>query len=899
MNFTKKAVNDQLEDITYGDEKEANQRIHRIKFVIMIGLLLCVLSGAAAAMGMLIGIIDNAPDIDTLDFSPSGYATTTYDTEGSLVATLVQEGSNREEASFEEIPENLINAFVAIEDQRFWVHNGIDFKSISRAVKGVLTGDSSAGGGSTITQQLIKNNVFSGGNEKGFMLYERKFQEWYIALRLENQPGKDKEEIKKQIITNYLNTINLGNNTLGVKVAAERYFGKEVSELNLAECTVLASITKNPSRLNPLTHPEDNQERRLQVLKDMVEQGYITEADKEAVSGMEVYDEIKNHDSYVSTESQVYSYFTDALIDQVQRVLIDKLELTAAEAKNMLYSGGLKIMTTQNPKLQQIVDEEVNDPDNYDTAKYSYKWRCSIKHKDKGLIHYSEKDADKYFRQKNGSSYDGLYKSEAAVQSAVEEYKATIYDESAGDEIIAETLDTTLEPQVSFVLMDQKTKEVLALCGGRGEKKYSLTINRATNTYKQPGSVFKVVTAFAPAIEECGATLGTCYYDNEFTLGNKTFKNWWKSGNYFGYSSIRDGIEFSMNIVAVKCMYETVTPKLGVEFAKKLGISSLTEEDENVATALGGITKGVTNLELTDAFAAIADGGLYGEAKLFTKIYDRKGNLLIDMDEEKEQRVMKETTAFLLTDALKRSTEAHTKWAGGYTINNTSSRAHLDNMATAGKSGTTSNNNDVWFVGFTPYYTAGVWGGCDDNQSLSDAETGEYNGGTSFHKNIWKKIMTRVHEGLENTEFEKPDGIVELEVCRKSGKLPHSGCYADYRSGSNAVYTEYFDIDNIPTEACDHHNSWGGIIIPSDEKGSYTDDGGYYGHTEEKDEENTSEETSEETGSAGPSDSSSNNVIVAPGVNMDGSSHGPGGGSSPGGSNGPGTDTGAQGPGEG
>ena len=876
MNFTKKAVNDQLEEITYGDQKEINQRIHKIKLIIVTVFMLAGLSAAAMGMGMLIGIVDNAPDIDTLDFSPKGYATTTYDTEGTLVATLVQEGSNREEASYEEIPKNLINAFVAIEDQRFWQHNGIDFKSISRAVKGVVTGDSSAGGGSTITQQLIKNNVFSGGNEKGFMLYERKFQEWYIALRLENQPGKSKEDIKKKIITDYLNTINLGNNTLGVKVAAERYFGKELNELDLAECSVLASITKNPSRLNPLTHPEDNQERRLQVLKNMEEQGYISEDDRKAASSTSVYDSIKLHDTNISGSSKIYSYFTDALIDQVQKVLKDKLGITEAEAKNMLYSGGLRIMTTQDPKLQEIVDTEVNNPDNYDTAKYSFKWRCSIKHKSDGLKHYSEKDIEKYYKNVKGSSYDGLFRSEDAVKAAVNEYKATIYSEAAGDEIVAETLDTTLQPQVSFVLMDQKTKEVKALSGGRGEKKYSLTINRATNTYKQPGSVFKVVTAFAPAIEEFGATLGTCYYDSEFTLGNKTFKNWWKKGNYFGYSSIRDGIEFSMNIIAVRCMYETVTPEYGVEFAKKLGISSLTKEDNNVATALGGITKGVTNIELTDAFATIADGGMYGPAKLFTKIYDHKGNLIIDMDEDEEERVMKETTAFLLTDALKRSTEAHTKWARGFTVNNTSSRAHLDNMTTAGKSGTTTNNNDVWFVGFTPYYTAGIWGGCDDNQSLSDSQTGEYNGGTSFHKNIWKKIMTKVNEGLEDTGFEKPDGIVEIEVCRKSGKLPHSGCYADVRSGSNAVYTEYFDIDNVPTEKCDHHTSGGRIIIPESDRGTYTDDGGYNDSSEN---EETTDETQPETPSISdtPLESSQGDgIIYAPGVDIGANPGGPG-----------------------
>ncbi len=876
MKFTRNAVNDRLEEIIYGDVKAENQRIHAMKlFIVFIGLLAC-LCVAALGIGMVLGIIDNAPDIETLNFSPQGYATTTYNTDGTLVATLVQEGSNREEVVYDELPEDLINAFVAIEDQRFWQHNGIDFRSITRAVRGVLTGDSSAGGGSTLTQQLIKNNVFAGGNEKGFELYERKFQEWYIALSLENQPGIDKKEIKKQILVDYLNTINLGNNTLGVKVAAWRYFGKDVKDLDLAECTVLASITKNPSRLNPLRHPEENQERRLQVLKNMVEQGYITEEQRKEAASMSVYDRIQANDAERGADESVYSYFTDALIDQCIRIFKERLGLTEAEAKNLLYSGGLKIMTTQDPKLQQIVDEEVNNPDNYDTAKYSIKWRCSIQHKAEGLKHYSEYDIEKYAKTIKGrAGYDGLFRSEEAVDELLDEYKAYIMNEEAGDEIIAETLDLTLQPQVSFVLMDQKTKEVKAINGGRGEKKYSLTLNRAYNAYRQPGSAFKVVTSFAPAIEENGATLATTYYDAEYELGNKRFKNWWKDGQYFGYSSIRDGIEFSMNIVAVRCMYETVTPAEGVNFAKKLGITSLLEEDNNPATALGGITKGVNNIELTNAFAAIADYGMYGDYKLFTKIYDHRGNVLIDLTEEPESRVMKETTAFLLTDAMKRSTESHSKWARSFTVNNTSSRSHLDNMVCAGKSGTTTRNNDVWFVGFTPYYTAGVWAGCDDNQSLSDNATGQYNGGTSFHKDIWRKIMTRVHEGLENVGFERPDDIVEVQVCRKSGKLPHAGCMSDYRSGSNAVYTEYFDINNVPTETCDHHAYNGSIIVPSADSGKYTDDSYWVPPEPEEDEtESEPDEGSAGTISDGPGDAPG--VYLAPGVEI-GPQAGPGG----------------------
>ncbi|MDD5832478.1 MAG: transglycosylase domain-containing protein [Clostridiales bacterium] len=872
MKYTKRAVNERLEEITYGDEQTANRRIHSFKlFIVFLAVLACLGAGAMG-IGGLLGIIDNAPDIESLDFSPKGYATTTYNTKGELVATLVQEGSNREAVAFEEIPEDLINAFVAIEDQRFWTHNGIDLRSITRAVKGVLTGNSSAGGGSTLTQQLIKNNVFSGGNEKGFELYERKFQEWFIALSLENQPGIEKTEIKRKILTDYLNTINLGNNTLGVKVAADRYFGKPVSELDLAECSVLASITKNPSRLNPLTHPDNNQERRLQVLENMYEQGYISAEQRDGASGMEVYDRIQQHDESQSTDSGVYSYFTDALISQCIEAFQERLGLTEAEARNLLYSGGLKIMTTQDPDIQRIVDEEVNDPDNYDTAKLSFKWRCSVKHRDGTLTHYSERDIENYIKNEKGSSsYNGLYRTEEAVTQDIDEYKAVILKEEEGDEIIAETLDTTLQPQLSFVLMDQKTNEVKALTGGRGDKKYSLTINRASGAYRQPGSAFKVVAAFAPAIEENGATLATCYYDSEFTLGEKTFRNWWKAGNYFGYSSIREGIEFSMNIVAVRCMYETVTADGGIDFARRLGISSLTDDDRNVATALGGITKGVTNLELTNAYAAIADGGMYHEPKLFTVIYDHDGNVLIDMNEDEKRRVMKETTAFLLTDAMRGVVEPHTKWSSGFTVNNTSSRCRLDNMVAAGKSGTSTKNVDVWFVGYTPYYTAGVWGGCDDNQSLNDSSTGEYNGGTSFHKDIWRKIMNRVHEGLEPVEsFKVPEGIVQVEVCRKSGMLPKEECFADIRGGTSAVYTEYFDADNVPTEYCENHLKGGGIRVPEEDAGKPTDD------SAAAVQEPTEEETSVDNYDGIIIESRPAEVIMAPGIDI--SSQGPGGG---------------------
>ena len=659
--------------------------------------------------------------------------------------------------------------------------------------------------------------------ESGFALYERKFQEWYLALMLENQPGVDKTEMKKQIITDYLNTINLGNNTLGVKVAAKRYFGKDVSELTLSECAVLASITKNPSRLNPVTHPEENAERRAQVLQNMEDQGYITPEEHQEALDDNVYSRISVMNDIYLAEDNTYSWFTDALIQQCIQIFRDRLGLTEKQATDLLYSGGLRIETTQDPNIQEIVDEEVNNPDNYDTAKYSFTWRCSVQHPDGTMTHYSEHNIEDFCKNVKRQRYDGLFRSEEALQETIDEYKASILAE--GDEVIAETLDTALEPQVSMVIMDQKTKEVKAISGGRGTKKYNLAFNRATDMKRQPGSTFKVISSFAPAIEENGATLGTTYYDAEYELGEKKFRNWWREGEYFGYSSIREGIEFSMNIVAVRCLMETVTPEEGVNFARNLGITSLTDQDMNGAVALGGLTVGVSNLELTNAFATIADGGLYGEPKFFTKIYNHDGSLLIDLTEDEDSRVMKETTAFLLTDAMQQSMVSHYKWASGYTVNATSTRAHLDNMSCAGKSGTTTNNVDIWFVGYTPYLTGGIWAGCDDNQSLYDSSTGAYNGGTSFHKDIWRKVMTRVHEGMENVPFEQPADIVKVAVCRKSGKLPSRGCQYDRRG--SAIYEEYFDVNNVPTEVCDHHTSGGSMILPEGEESKRTDDSSY------------------------------------------------------------------------
>lgn len=794
MNYGKNEVARKLQRSSSKTQKVASKLVLWLVKLVLVLFTVGIILSVSLGYGIFKGIIDAAPEIDVASIEPSGYATMVYDSKGNLTETLVKSGSNRLEATYEELPQCLIDAFVAIEDSRFWSHHGVDLRSMIRAAVGILT-NNPAGGGSTLTQQLIKNNIFAGGNEDSFgEKLERKLQEQYLAIQLEKI--MDKEIILK----NYLNTINLGNNTLGVKSAAKRYFGKDVSDLTLSEATVIAGITQNPTKYNPLSEKgqKNNEEKRRVILQYMYEQGKISKEDQEEALADDVYSRIQNVDLVAQESQNPYSYFTDELTEQVMTALQEKLGYTESQASNLLYAGGLSIYTTQDPDLQAIVDEEVNNPDNYDVVYYSVDCRLSIQHEDETVTNYSDETMKTYYRTDLGqTSYDGLFKTKEEADAAIAAYKSAMTKE--GDTVLGEVVYYILQPQVSFVLMDQHTGYVKAVNGGRGTKEISLSLNRATNTLRQPGSTFKVLTAFAPALDTCGATLSTVYYDAPYTVGQKTFRNWYAKKGYMGYSTIRDGIVYSMNIVAVRCMMETVTPQLGVEYARNFGITSLTETDYNAATALGGITKGVSNLELTGAYAAIANGGIYTKPVFFTKILDHNGKVLLE-NEPQTKRVLKDSTAFLLTDALAESMESSRMYASpGVSLNSTSVPANIPGMSNAGKSGTTTSNVDIWFVGYTPYYTAGIWSGCDDNQKISAIGSS-----TSYHKRIWKQIMARAHEGLADTGFPVPDSIETASVCRKSGMLPNPGvCEADPRG--SAVYTEYFAKGTVPTQVCDHH----------------------------------------------------------------------------------------------
>ena len=349
MNYGKTEVSRKLRRISSKTEKLTSRMIFLFVKLILVAVLLMAAFAASLGYGALKGIIDSAPEIDVASIEPSGYATMVYDREGNLTETLVKSGANRLEATYEELPQCLIDAFVAIEDSRFWSHKGIDIRSILRAAVGVITGES-AGGGSTLTQQLIKNNIFEGGNENTFgEKLERKIQEQYLAVQLE------KIMDKKIILKNYLNTINLGNNTLGVKAAALRYFNKDVSDLTLSEATVIAGITQAPTRYNPLTENgrKNNEEKRRVILQYMYEQGLIDKEAQEEALADDVYSRITNVNLTAQENESPYTYFTDELITQVMEALQEELGYTETQASNLLFSGGLEIHTTQTRRCRR------------------------------------------------------------------------------------------------------------------------------------------------------------------------------------------------------------------------------------------------------------------------------------------------------------------------------------------------------------------------------------------------------------------------------------------------------------------------------------------------------------------------------------------------------------------
>ena len=657
---------------------------------------------ALSLVGMLVAFIliqiINAPKLSEIDASPEGYLSTILDKDGTAMNTLYVTESNRIYVGLENIPEDLQQAFVAIEDERFYDHHGIDPRGMVRAfVHGVKNGGFTQGG-STITQQLLKNNVFTDWmSEKTFFdKLCRKVQEQYLAICLEQKYSKE------WILENYLNTINLGGGTRGVQVASQYYFGKDASELSLAESALIAGITKNPTTYNPILNSEKSLERQTLVLNAMIAQGYISKEEYDHAILEDVIGKLAVNDE--NLRNQVYSWFEDALLLQIVSDLTANYRYSEEEAWELLYSGGLTIYSTVDTNLQSVCEKIANDP--------------------------------------------GWY---------------------ADNE------------EISVVVTDVKTGAVRAIVGSSKEKHGNLIYNRATDALRQPGSTIKIIGEYAEVLDSKEATLATQIDDEPYTYSNGTaIRN--SYGEFRGMTTIRDAIITSSNVVALKA-YQMAGEDAVFDSLERFGITTLTDADKNEAIAIGGTHNGVTNLEMTGAYNAIANSGNYIRPYFYTKVVDRNGNVLLEAGNDFKQ-IIENDTAELLTSAMK-----------DVVSQGTGSTAAVKGVPLAGKSGTTNEKKDIWFIGFSSEYTCGIWGGHDDNSPQSNG---------TYVKKIWQKIMQEAHKDVETKEIFDKDNLVTAKICKESGKLAiERAC--DQTDQGDVTYVEYFSAGTAPTENCDCH----------------------------------------------------------------------------------------------
>ena len=754
--------------------------------ILMLLFIFMVIVMAGAGFGMFKGILDDSPDISTINIKPKGFKTNIRNRDGKIVDTLSMANSNRVYVYYDDISDDLKNAFVAVEDERFWTHNGIDIQGIGRALVQDIQAGNFNQGASTITQQLIKTQVFNVGMNENTKLdkIKRKIQEQFLAIEIEKQYSKE------DILEYYLNTIYLAQGTYGVEAASEAYFDKKASEINLSEASVIAAITQNPYKYDPVRFPEKNAERREHVLDNMRRLEYITDKQYYSTIGDDVYEGIAVVSTNKKAENQkINTYYEDAVLKALHDDFMEIYGIGSDEAFFEVYSGGYDVYLVQDEEIQKICDEVVNDPQYYPTTVVKLDYQLTLTDDDGiTLLNFSSADMVSFMKNYTmNMNYDLLFNSAEEARQDADTFMEAMIKQSGGT-FYDETFSATLQPQSSFTMIDQSTGYIVAMCGGRGEKTANRGFNRATDSMRQPGSCFKVLAAFLPYIDTMG-NLACCFNDEPYQYQNGVNVNNWYGG-YRGIASIRTAIMNSMNIIAVKTITE-VTPEVSFKYLQDLGFTTLVENethngqvfsDITQATALGGITNGVTNLEITAAYASIANMGEYIKPVYYDKVYDHDGNLVIDNTNPgaRTKRVMKETTAYQLIDAMKNVISM-----------GTGTPARLSSsMPVAGKTGTTTHNFDVWFCGMIPYYTASVWMGYDNNENM---------GTVNIHKRLWATIMDRVIEakGLDLTrDWVAPENLTRVSLCNVSNLLPGEGCN---------VSNDFTDPANIPQKYCGGH----------------------------------------------------------------------------------------------
>jgi len=747
--------------------------------VIFAVILIGGFAAAGAGIGIYLGILRGAPEIHYSAMRPGVYNSIIVEARtGNELARLSGE-ENREWVSIHEMPQHLLDAFVAIEDERFFQHNGIDIRSMGRALHVNLTTDRTEGA-STITQQLIKNMQRMVRND-----LISKLQEQYMAVQFERylyeQLGS-REQVKEHILEAYLNMINLGRNWHGVQVAAWNYFGKDVSELTLSESAVIAGITRNPSRYLPDRFPQNNRYRQLLVLDRMLYLGKISEVEHMLAVIDPVHDRIQTEHIDEMAEGIIHSYHVDATIEQVVADLVEQHPLTEQQAFAWVFGGGLTIYSTQDTRMQHIVDDVFMD----DTLFPVDVFAIDVEHRLTLRCAITERNTS-HTRTTTVRNRD-------QVEPWVDSVQAELI--TANDTIIRYRTIEMPQPQAAFVLMDHHNGHVLALSGGRGEKTGNRHFCRATVATRSPGSQFKVLAAFLPGVDLGLFGAGTHIDDEPLVIeqvGQRDYipANWWGS-RWYGPSSVRRAIYHSMNVVSVRAFME-VGGETSFQYLENLGFTTLsgtlpngsTFRDTHPAVPLGGLTLGVTQLELAAAYATIANGGIYNRPVFYTRVLGPDGQVLLETGTEPPRRVITAQAAYVLTNTM---VDTVTRGTG------TRGRFRTVSMPISGKTGTSQNTQDLGFTGFTPYFTATSWLGFDTPQQTRGVQ--------GAHLEIWRAIMERVHVELELPirQFERPEGVVTGSICRISRMAPTDLCR---RAGT--VVSDLFVVGSVPTAPCDGH----------------------------------------------------------------------------------------------
>ena len=618
------------------------------------------------------------------------------DSSGNIIEKLGAE-RNKNNVKLSQVPDNLKNAYIDIEDERFYKHKGVDIKRTTAAIGSyVIHAGKSSFGGSTITQQLVKNLT---GNDDNSI--SRKIEEWVKAEELESFCSKD------EILETYFNIIYVAPNTYGVDMGAKYYFNKSVSDLDLAECAFLAGINNSPNSYNPFNEKDNSEKikkRTKVVLAKMHELKHINDSDyNNAVQ--EVENGLNFQKGDIQSESNgIYSYHADAVVSEVISDISEKKKMSTKFATNYVYMSGLKIYSTEDKEIQQKLEEE------YNKSKYVL------------------------------TSNDGQ------------------------------------TSQSAMVIIDHTTGYVVGCVGGLGEKKSARGFNRATQAVRQTGSAIKPIAVLAPGIDKKTFTASTMYNDEPTTFNDGSESGYSPTDNdeYIGEITVRRAVESSQNIPFVKMM-EAIGPSNSVKYLKKMGITSLTDKDETLSLALGGLDKGITPLEMAGAYATIANDGQYIEPTFYTKIETAKGKNLMKL-KQKKTKVFSKEVAYVLKELLKQPVEGSS---------GTAKLCKIDGMDVSAKTGTTNDNYDKWLCGFTTYYTAVTWYGYDQNETVSYK-------GKSPAVQLWSAVMKNVHANLSKTTFSMPGSIKQAKICAKTGMAATSKC--------EDVYTEYFLSGTVPSE---------------------------------------------------------------------------------------------------